>query len=92
MLPHHGGYVSGPHAERVPLDVLQEWRAVLGQAVDEGAGQGGGHLQKLIRVEERSHCGVQAGETGRRGQKPSRLGSRLSPSCRGHLRLTERPR
>lgn len=36
---------------------------MLSQAVDEGAGQGGGHLKELIRVEERSHCGVQAGKS-----------------------------
>lgn len=36
---------------------------MLSQAVDEAAGQGGGHLKELIRVEERSHCGVQTGKS-----------------------------
>lgn len=42
------------------MDVLQEGVAVLCQAVDEGGGQGGGHLQKLIGVEERRHRRVQS--------------------------------
>lgn len=42
------------------MDVLQEGSAVLCQAVDEGGGQGGGHLQKLIGVEERRHRRVQS--------------------------------
>lgn len=33
---------------------------MLCQAVDEGGGQGGGHLQKLIGVEERRHRRVQS--------------------------------
>lgn len=32
---------------------------MLAQAVNELTRQGGGDLEKLIRVEERSHCGVQ---------------------------------
>lgn len=69
--PYHGRDVSGPQAQGGPLDVLQEGRAVLGQAVEEGAGQGGGHLQELIGVEERSHGGVQPGESSRGGEHAS---------------------
>lgn len=58
-LPYNGGLVSGPHGECVPVDVLQEGAAVLGQAVDEATGQRGGHLEKLIGVEQRRHRGVQ---------------------------------
>lgn len=57
---HHGRHVPGPQGERVPLDVMQEVRAVLPQAVDEFGGQRGGELQELIGVKERSHGGVQA--------------------------------
>lgn len=49
---------------------------MLSQAVDEGAGQGGGHLQELIRVEERSHCGVQPGE---QPAEQDRKSPRLAP-------------
>lgn len=63
VFPYHRGDISGPHGEGVPMDIMEEWRAMLSQAVDEGAGQGGGHLEELIRVEERSHCGVQAGKS-----------------------------
>lgn len=38
---------------------MQEGGAVLAQAVNELTRQGGGELEKLIRIEERSHCGVQ---------------------------------
>lgn len=41
------------------MDIMQKGGAVLGQAVNEPTRQGGGHLEKLIRIEERSHCGVQ---------------------------------
>lgn len=75
MFPDHRRDVSGPQAEGVPADLLQEGGAVLGQAVDEGAGQGGGHLQELIGVEERSHRGVQAGGSTRRAREPSGLGA-----------------
>ena len=44
------------------MDVMQEGGAVLPQAVDEAAGQGAGELDELIRVEERSHCGVKTGK------------------------------
>lgn len=83
MLPHHRRDVSGPQAERPPLDVLQERGAVLGQAVDEGAGQGGGHLQELVRVEERSHCGVEAGGQGGEAaaHEASWRASRTSCTC-----------
>ena len=51
--------VSGPHGERVPVDVVKEGGAMFSQAVDELTGQGGGELEELIGIEERSHCGVQ---------------------------------
>ena len=40
---------------------------MLAQAVNELARQGSGDLEKLIRVEERSHCGVQTDRNGREG-------------------------
>ena len=59
---YHGRHVSGPHGQGGPMDVMQEGGAVLPQAVDEAAGQGAGELDELIRVEERSHCGVKTGK------------------------------
>lgn len=41
------------------MNIMQKGGAVLPQAIDELTGQGGGELEKLIRIEERSHCGVQ---------------------------------
>lgn len=99
--PYHRRDVSGPQAERVPPDVLQEGGAVLGQAVDEGARQGGGHLQELVRVEERSHRGVQPGHSRTGGIRAgaqalwgpgSSLGPRLSGARPVEPRLTARPR
>lgn len=58
-LSYHGGHVSGPHGERVPVHVVQEGGPMLSQPVDELTLQGGGELEELIREEERSHCGVQ---------------------------------
>lgn len=50
---------------------MQEGGAVLAQAVNELTRQGGGELEKLIRIEERSHCGVQTNkqETIERGHR-----------------------
>lgn len=89
MSTHHGRDVSGPQAEGLPLDVLQERGAVLGQAVDEGARQGGGHLQELVCVEERGHCGVEAGGGGAAEQNMSHHGG--LQDLLHLLRLTERP-
>lgn len=55
------------------MDVLQEGGAVLCQAVDEAGGQRGGHLQKLIGVEERRHRRVQSA-TAKQG-RPTILNS-----------------
>lgn len=60
VLPHSGGLVPGPHGQCVPVEVQQEAGAVLGQAVDEAAGQRGGHLEKLIGEEQRRHRRVQS--------------------------------
>lgn len=52
------------------MDIMQKGGAVLAQAIDELTGQGGGELQELIRIEERSHCGVQPDRTLERVSKP----------------------
>ena len=57
--PYHRRHISGPHGECVPVHIMQKGGAVLTQAVNELTLQGGGELEKLIRIEERSHCGVQ---------------------------------
>jgi hypothetical protein len=44
---------------------------VLPQAGQHRGGQGGGELQVLVREQQRSHGGVQAGQKGRSGGKVS---------------------
>lgn len=58
-ISYHGRHISGPHGECVPVDIKQKAGAVLSQAINVPARQRGGHLEKLVRVEEWSHCGVQ---------------------------------
>ena len=41
------------------MDIVQKGGAMFPEAIDELTGQGGGELEELIRIEERSHCGVQ---------------------------------
>ena len=56
---YHGRHIPGPHGECVPLDIMQKGGTMLTQAINVPSGQGGGELKKLIRIEERSHSGVQ---------------------------------
>lgn len=41
---------------------MQEGGAVLPQTIDELGGENGGELKELVRIEERSHTGVQTEE------------------------------
>lgn len=56
---YHGGDISGPHGEGVPVEVMQKGGTVLPQAINELSGQGGGKLKELIRIEERGYRSVQ---------------------------------
>lgn len=50
------------------MDIMQKSGAVFPKAIDELTGQGGGKLKELIRIEERSQCGVQTKSKRMNGQ------------------------
>ena len=55
-------HVSVPEREAGPVEVQAQQGVVLPQAREHRGGQGGGELQVLVREQQRSHSGVQAGQ------------------------------